>query len=230
MEEGLILAIANDYDLQQESQYNAARAALKGLAEAAGSEEANGFNPSGIPLAVDDHQPLEQEQSSSVTNSPGQAASHSLITDSSGTGVSALSADAVISVPNLTSFDNDSDESKILQLQTIFPDLKEYDVKYSLKKFKGDFQAALDDLLSIQYLQSTGKHLRGVDGFFQPDEVQSPTRSKRRGKKSQVKGASTPPSSASDAEPTGREQKRKHAKAVRLNSTADVALFQTKTT
>lgn len=65
----------------------------------------------------------------------------------------------------------------------MFDDLKEFDIHHSLKKANGDFQTALDDLLNIQYLQSTGQFTRGIDGFFQPDE----TAPRKRGKKKKGK-------------------------------------------
>lgn len=87
-------------------------------------------------------------------------------------------------MPRLTSFNQDSEESKLAQLHNIFTELKEYDIKYALKKASGDFQTALDDLLNIQYLQSTGQQAKGIDGFFQPDEeVGKKSRGKRKGKK-----------------------------------------------
>lgn len=88
-------------------------------------------------------------------------------------------------MPRLTTFNNESEEDKVLQLQCLFPELKEYDIKHSLKRANGDFQAALDDLLNIQYLQSTGQQLKGVEGFFQPDEeIGKKKRNKRKGKSS----------------------------------------------
>lgn len=91
-------------------------------------------------------------------------------TDVSSTGVTSSTTDSAYSMPVLTSFNDESEESKVFQLQSIFTELKEHDIKFSLKKVNGDFQAALDDLLSVHYLKSTGQQLKGVDGFFQPDE------------------------------------------------------------
>ncbi|GAO13369.1 hypothetical protein UVI_02013790 [Ustilaginoidea virens] len=65
----------------------------------------------------------------------------------------------------------------------MFAELKEYDVKYSLKKADGDLQTALDDLLNVQYLQATGQQVEGVDGFFIADSHTKPDKKKRKGKK-----------------------------------------------
>lgn len=71
----------------------------------------------------------------------------------------------------------------------MFADLKEIDVTTAIKKANGDFQAALDDLLHVQFLESTGQRQRGVDGFFQSDEDDAGNagKGKRKHKKRQKK-------------------------------------------
>lgn len=68
-------------------------------------------------------------------------------------------------------------------LQNMFAELKPYDIEYALKKADGDFQVALDDLLNIQYLQSTGQQMKGVDGFFVADSATKPNKRKTKKKK-----------------------------------------------
>lgn len=171
LDEALIVAIANDHNLQQTSEYEAANAILTGLAQEVTFEEATGFNPSGIPVSPEDVGALN-DQLSTTTTTISQHASQSCVTDSSGTDLSSSAADATSStIPRLTSFNNDTEESKVDQLKTMFAELKEYDIKYSLKKANGDFQVALDDLLNVQYLKSTGQEKKGVEGFFQPETV-----------------------------------------------------------
>ncbi|UNI18111.1 hypothetical protein JDV02_004401 [Purpureocillium takamizusanense] len=80
----------------------------------------------------------------------------------------------------------------------MFADLKPYDVEYSLKKANGDVQTALDDLLNIQYLTSTGQQMKGIDGFFTPeDATASKGKRKKKGKKAPNPGSdladTTPP-------------------------------------
>ncbi|KAF7547892.1 hypothetical protein G7Z17_g7414 [Cylindrodendrum hubeiense] len=165
LDEALIVAIASDHDLKQQSEYDAAQSILEGLAQDVTSEEATGFNPSGISGS-----PEETTDGLSTTEtSSSPRASRTRDTDTSNSDLASTSGSSY-SIPKLTTFNDDSEESKILQLQSMFTGLKEYDIKHSLKKAGGDFQTTLDDLLNIQYLKSTGQHQKGVDGFFQPDE------------------------------------------------------------
>ncbi|KND88678.1 hypothetical protein TOPH_06773 [Tolypocladium ophioglossoides CBS 100239] len=192
LDEALIVAIANDYNLEDPSAYDAAHATLQDLARSVPSEEATGFDPSGIPVLPEwetDELRDEPTTSTSISHQASQAQG----TDPSSTDTSSAAAEPHVTIPRLTSFDNDSKESKILLLQSMFSELKQYDVKYALQKANGDFQAALDDLLNIQYLQSTGQQMKGVDGFFKPDDA--PSAKNKRKKK--VKKALTPDSDPS---------------------------------
>ncbi|POR37354.1 Uncharacterized protein TPAR_02431 [Tolypocladium paradoxum] len=180
LDEALIVAIANDYNLQDPSAYDAAHATLQDLAQSVPSEEATGFNSSGIPV-LPEWESDEVRDEPTMSTSISHQASQIHGTDPSSTDTSSAAAEPHAAVPRLTTFDNDSKESKILLLQSMFSELKEYDVKYALKKANGDFQAALDDLLNIQYLQSTGQQKKGVDGFFKPDDAPS-SKSKRKKK------------------------------------------------
>ena len=185
LDEALIVAIAGDYDLTTASGYREAEATLKGLSQDVALEEATGFNPSGTPgLAAEPEDRTRDDLSTSAT-SASQHASQARRTDSSSTDLSSLPADSSDAIPKLTTFNGDSEETKFLNLRGMFGELKEYDIKHALKKAKGDFQTALDDLLNVQYLQSTGQQARGVDGFFQPDGET------RKGKRKHKKPAAT---------------------------------------
>lgn len=105
-------------------------------------------------------------------------------------------------MPTLTSFNGDSEETKFLNLRCMFGELKEYDVKHALRKANGDFQTALDDLLNVQYLQSTGQQTRGIDAFFRPEEAAP------KGKKNQKKKAAT--TQLADLDSTSKEVLRKN--------------------
>lgn len=85
--------------------------------------------------------------------------------------------------PRVTSFNNDTIADKSLQLHAMFPDIKEFDVKYALKKCNNDFQSALDHLLNMQYLEETGQQTRGIDGFAQLEEPRKQRKGKGKGRK-----------------------------------------------
>ncbi|PHH89018.1 hypothetical protein CDD83_6765 [Cordyceps sp. RAO-2017] len=179
LDEALIVAIANDYNLQEPSGYDAARATLQDLAQHVPSEEATGFNPSGIPLMLDEGSDEARDDS---------VASTSL----------SLSQNCT-ALPRLTSFDNDSEEAKTLLLRSMFAELGGYDVKHSLQKANGNFQAALDDLLNIHYLKSTGQQPKGIDGFFQTGHL-PPFQRKRKKKRNRGDGLSAQDPSLAHAE------------------------------
>ena len=186
-----MVAIASDYDLSDPSAYQTAEETLKGLSKNVAVEEATGFNPTGTS-GVHDDAPEDAraggEDASTSATSASQQASHAQRTETSSTDQSSLPADASESMPKLTSFNDESEEDKFLQLRGMFGELREFDITHALQQANGDFQTALDDLLNIQYLQSTGQQTRGIDGFFD-DEVGSAKA--KGGKKKGKKGASS---------------------------------------
>lgn len=185
LDEALIVAIAGDHDLRKASEYNAAKATLDGLSQHVPAEEASGFNPSGV-LEFGDNSSHSTRASFATATSAQESQSRLQATDSSST-VSHAPSDALNSnqaIPLLTVFNNDSEDGKIQELQIMFPELKRYDLSYALKKAEGIFQAALDDLLNVQYLQATGQQTKGVDGFFNEGQPTNAKGKRRKGKKS----------------------------------------------
>ncbi|KAM5350523.1 hypothetical protein ACJ41O_007028 [Fusarium nematophilum] len=208
LDEALIVAIASDHDLKQAAQYEAARTILEGLARDVTSEEATGFNPSGISGALED-----TNDGVSTTETGSQQASRARDTDTSASDLTTSTAGTAYSMPRLTSFNDDSEEAKVLLLQSMFTELKEFDIKHALKKANGDFQTALDDLLNIQYLKSTGQEQKGVDGFFQPDaDVGKKTKNKKKKKgrkalETEMSTSSSGTSSPDDLKEMERQEK-----------------------
>ena len=189
MDEALIVAIASDHDLKDTSQFEAAQTVLEGLAQDVTTEEASGFNPSGISSMPDD-----VNEDANTTETSSQQASTSDQTSTS--------TNTSYSIPRLTSFDDDSEEIKILLLQGMFSELKEYEIKQTLKRANGDVQTALDELLNVQYLKSTGQEKKGIDAFFDPegDATKKKKKNRKKGKKSP--GDATPSSSSGTASPS----------------------------
>ncbi|KAF5024806.1 hypothetical protein F66182_3122 [Fusarium sp. NRRL 66182] len=189
LDEALVVAIASDHDLKDSSQYESAQTVLEGLAQHVTSEEATGFNPSGVSNA-----PEDTDGDEGTAEASSQQASRTQDTDT--TSASDRTSGTAYSIPRLTTFDHDTEENKVLLLHSMFSELKSFDIKHSLGKANGDFQAALDELLNIQYLKSTGQEQKGVDGFFQPDEVVG-NKKRRKGKKGKKALGDKPPSSSS---------------------------------
>ncbi|KAG6028212.1 hypothetical protein E4U19_001616 [Claviceps sp. Clav32 group G5] len=189
LDEALIVAIAGDFELKDPSAYARARSTLEDLAQSVPSEEVSGFNPSGLMFDAEEgtgHQNAHLDRLDHVDTST-TCASHTTsqvyATDKSSTDASSHVPDSPRLALRLTSFNQDSEEDKVLVLQSMFAELKPYDVSYALKKADGDFQIALDDLLNIQYLQSTGQQLKGVDGFFVTESKAGKRKRKKKGDK-----------------------------------------------
>ncbi|RDA92408.1 hypothetical protein CP533_4696 [Ophiocordyceps camponoti-saundersi (nom. inval.)] len=200
LDEALIVAIAGDYDLNNPASFDAARSTLQRLAHNVPSEEATGFNPSGIPVSRDEARD-DAAVASTTSASLSRPTSETIATDlSSVTSSSAAVAEPLdLAQPRITSFDNDSDESKTRLLQSMFCEMREFDVQYSLKKANGDFQSALDDLLDMQYLQSTGQQVKGIDGFFDHEDDSSKNKRKKKRKKRGASTSASTPSSQNDS-------------------------------
>lgn len=174
--------------------YDAAFDTLRDLSQSVPSEEATGFNPGGIPVL--------DEESDETKDESGTSSREHVTEPSSTDASSSAAAEPQSDIPRLTSFDDESEESKILSLQSMFAELSAYDVSHSLNNAKGDFQAALDDLLNKQYLKSTGQELKGIDGFFQADDAPL-SKSRRRKKKKSQRNGTGPDTSPSQDESLG---------------------------
>ncbi|KAF9776924.1 hypothetical protein IL306_004828 [Fusarium sp. DS 682] len=203
LDEALVVAIASDHDLREPSQYKSAQTVLEGLAQHVTTEEATGFNPSGISNMPED---VNGDESTIETSSQQASRAHDTDTTSASDQTTST-ASTSYSIPRLTSFDDDSEENKVLLLQSMFSELKDFDIKHSLKKANGDVQTALDDLLNIQYLKSTGQEQKGIDGFFEPDEGvgKKKKRNKKKGKK--APGNETPLSGSGATSPSPDDMK-----------------------
>ncbi|RGP75631.1 hypothetical protein FLONG3_5608 [Fusarium longipes] len=197
LDEALVVAIASDHDLRDASQYESAQTVLEGLAQHVTTEEATGFNPSGISNTFDD---ANGEGSTAETNSQQASRAHDTDTTSASDQTS-TSANTTYSIPRLTSFDDESEENKVLLLQSMFSELKEFDIKHCLKKADGDVQTALDELLNIQYLKSTGQEKKGIEGFFESEDGTTKKKRKNRKKGKKALGDETPSSSSGTSSP-----------------------------
>ena len=186
-------------------------------------DEATGFNPSGLSDPRDEdpgREPAANDAASQSNTSISQPPSLAQITDSSSTDIS---SEGVYSVPKLTSFNAESEETKVLYLRGMFAELKEFDITYALKKAEGDFQGALDHLLNVQYLESTGQQAKGIEAFFNDaGETQPQKSSKKSRRKSKQKSKGNDLDFESLSKNPEKEIKRKDAIQRRTNILADV--------
>ncbi|KAK7931455.1 smr domain-containing protein [Apiospora marii] len=215
LDEPTILSICSDFHLNDPEQFQTAREILLSISRDVEAEEATGFNPSGIgadelvdinKLNLDDADETaaavnesDVKSSDGLTTTTDSSQAQSLFSASS-SKASTIDASETFRVGV---FDGLRDAEKEEQLLSMFTSLKPVDVRLALKKTKGDASLAIDHLLNIEWLEQTGQRVKGVDGFYTPDET-APQR-KRKGKKkkagvraSESKGSS--PSSPVDSE------------------------------
>jgi len=201
LDEALIIALVSDHDLQDPAQLEAARGTLQALAKDVPAEEATGFNPSGIADASSSADGTNEARDRGSTSH--DSSSHARDTDSCCTTITSPNPDASESVtPRIRAFEGTSDDVQIQQLQEMFADLKAHDVLLAFRKANGDFQAALESLLNIQYLESTGERQKGVDGFFRPDDAVGGKKKKRKGKRKDPSSTVDSSSSSTITSPT----------------------------
>lgn len=180
MDDTLVIAIIGDFDLSNHEHFTQARSILEGLAQNVTTEEASGFNA--VPIAEDDvkligpvndlasHDYLaEAGSSNATTNSPSLPVDFADLTDLTDFSESLEERFAALELPkdvNIATLDN---EGKVAELQTMFPGLVRLDLELTLRKCKGDFMQACEELLNMQFLEENGLRPKGIDGAFRPD-------------------------------------------------------------
>lgn len=211
------MTISLDYDLSNSQDFQLARQTLLALSENVPSEEASGFNSSGLGAqhdvdirdadAVAVHDELEQTRNIAVegdlrsndgltTTTESSIPQSILSTDSSKASTSEDAQDSFqLGLADL------SDDDKEVQLQHIFPELKRIDITLALQKFKGDTDRAVEQLLTTAHLDQTGQRKKGIDGFYVDDDHAQIRKKKGKKKRGQVRlNESTNPSSANSSD------------------------------
>jgi len=177
------------------------------LKASASEEESSGFDPSGAsgPEPIFDGQGSAQGEDESQSTSQGgsktQTDNTSLSQDPGTLEVGVLdlggaAKEEKTSKTFSSELDNLDQAGKERALISIFPALKPFDIKWTLKKCKGDAGLAIDELMTQAFLEESGSRHRGIDAFSENDPA---PRKKGKGKKK--KGAArnasdptTPPS------------------------------------
>ncbi|KAL1881307.1 hypothetical protein Daus18300_001160 [Diaporthe australafricana] len=164
LDESLIIAIVGDYDLAL--QFEEARAILQGLSQDAEAEEASRFVSNGVDGDVDDlaalDGPANTNSSHSISGSK-PCTDTSSRTDFSDTLSEQFESLELPSDVDVLALDEDG---KVAELKTMFPLLKDMDIKFYLRKVDGDFTKACEELLSTQFLEENGLRPKGIEGAF----------------------------------------------------------------
>lgn len=182
----LFSAILLDYDLSDFESCKALCAVLDELKGSALAEETASFDPSGSSrLQEDTHVPGDPIDLASSWH--GETGSSSGTTENTELTSTSRSLDGVRleEIPNVQVSKALSNEEKVLVLEEMFPEAKAFDVEWTFKKARYDFDKAVGELLNQAFLgesMNTGDPLvkRGIEGF---SESITGIRRKKKGKK-----------------------------------------------
>ncbi|OBT77443.1 hypothetical protein VF21_04228 [Pseudogymnoascus sp. 05NY08] len=222
LDESMFLAILSDYDLSLPKHLEDACRTLDMLAEDAYAEESTGFDPSGSSGATVG----EGGDTVAQDNSEG----HSTFAWSSTTDDTSFSQGFSTLGLEGSDLQNSQDKAaggegnsydaqfkgmdladKEAVLVETFPDLKPYDIKWTLKKCKSDTEKAMEELLNQVYLEENVGRRQGVEGFSESDLP--PVKKKGRNRKRrQEPSAQNYVSTTSDTRPEVAESKWERAR------------------
>ncbi|KAE9380274.1 hypothetical protein N431DRAFT_394961 [Stipitochalara longipes BDJ] len=200
LDSSAVLAILSDYNLANPSELDAARQLLSALSSEIATEEATDFDPSGASgtfLLTDDLGSSRDDESASAqshqawkSQTDGTSLSQELsaldlegleFSDNGG----AISREESPEKAFSSDLDSLDDQDKETALIAIFPSLKPFDVKWTLKKCKGDAGLAIDELMTQSFLEESGSRHRGIEAFYDdglPSRPRKVKGKKRRGR------------------------------------------------
>lgn len=166
LDQSLVIAIASDFDLTE--NYNQARNALLSLADTVVIEEATGFNPSGHAEDAADAVDAESVAHTTATDSSRPETSQSPMSSATRTERSGSEPDYI---PRYNPISDMPEEELASRLRIMFPDVKDFDIKFALRKAAGDFEKACDELELITFLEANDiERPKGIDGFLREDD------------------------------------------------------------
>ncbi|KAL5318819.1 hypothetical protein ACEPPN_013886 [Leptodophora sp. 'Broadleaf-Isolate-01'] len=203
-----LLPTISDFDITNPTELFALRQALDILRSSAFAEESTGFDPSGAsgPEPVHDDQRSAREEIESLSTS--QQGSKTETDDTSLSqephildleGLDLVGGEREESIGKTYSSELDSlnQVGKEEALISIFPALKPFDIRWTLKKCKGDAGLAIDELMTQAFLEDSGSRHRGINGFSEDDVTPHRRKGQRKKKNRAVRSAnnlSTAPS------------------------------------
>ncbi|KAJ4423860.1 hypothetical protein N0V82_001444 [Gnomoniopsis sp. IMI 355080] len=178
LDDTLIIAILSDFDLTQ--QFDEAHGILEGLAQDVTAEEASVLDAAGL-------EPTDETTNSSnavglsglewcdTTGNPHETTDSARILSDTSSNIDWAHCLAEqfegLDLPKDVNVAALDDDGKVAELKLMFAELNEVDLRLTLKKAKGDFTKACEELLNIQYLEENGLRPKGIDGAFRDDQM-----------------------------------------------------------
>lgn len=185
-------AILSDYNLSDPSEVDAARQLLSALSSETTIDEAAGFDPSGASGPHDLESSRADDESTSPRSQQGwksQTDDTSLSQEVSALGLEGLdisdnsaaksredSSEGLLD-SEIDTLDEEGKEGALLDM---FPTLKPFDIKWTLKKCKGHAASAIDELMTQSFLEDGGSRNRGIDAFSESQLPSRPRKSKNK--------------------------------------------------
>jgi hypothetical protein len=195
-----VLAILSDYDLSDPIQLRSARDTLEILKGTVPADEQTGFDPSGaggVDFSIDEQNASRGENESTSARSLPELGWRSQTDDSSlSQELSSLDLEGHFAESNNATSREESPEKpytseldvldnagKEKALVGIFPALKPFDIRWTLKKCKGDASLAIDELMAQSFLEESGSRHRGIEAFSESEIPSRPRKGKGKKKK-----------------------------------------------
>jgi hypothetical protein len=195
-----VLAILSDYDLSDPIQLRSARDTLEILKGTVTADEQTGFDPSGaggVDFSIDEQDASRGENESTSARSLPALGWRSQTDDSSlsqelssldleghfAESNNATSREESPEEPYTSELDVLDNEGKEKALVGIFLALKPFDIRWTLKKCKGDASLAIDELMTQSFLEESGSRHRGIEAFSESEVPSRPRKGKGKKKK-----------------------------------------------
>lgn len=218
LDTALLIAIISDYDLSSNDVIDELRTTLDILKENTVANDDSFFDPSGSSG-------IEVQKDGSTQGSPDRAQSwHGDVTSvSEETDLTDISQTLNINGVN-ENLDNEvqepeaarriqygeyqetlSCENKIAVLKEMFPTMKEFDINFTLKKFRNDWGNAVEELLNQVFFVEegvNGQHIvkKGIDGFSDTTNGTRGRKTKGKRRKANRRTSSTPAPLANESD------------------------------
>ncbi|KAL6714534.1 hypothetical protein ACLMJK_007959 [Lecanora helva] len=209
IDSSLFSAIISDYDLSNTASLNELRATLDILKNSALEEENTTFDPSGSSgIAYEGSSSDSSERARSWHGDDTSTATEE--TQLTGLSQGLANIDLVSNSRFETadpereqykvSFEELPSEDKIRLLKEMFPNAKDFDISYTLKKARWSFGKTVEELLNQAFLDSDdfdgdGCHRKkGVEAFTEPTINKRARRGRKKQKQLQRRTSSTPAS------------------------------------
>ncbi|KAI1004823.1 hypothetical protein K3495_g3397 [Podosphaera aphanis] len=197
LESTTVLAVVSDYDLTDPAQLEAARNTLDFVKESVSCHN-KGSDHCSLKLArslTDEHRNNTRDNLSARSgrrrSTDDDCPFPSTEPNNVDPAISDFSLDDVtmqdksLSEGDANAYDGLDEEAKVRLLIEMFPALKSYDIIHAINKCDGNVSLAIDELITLSFLEESGDRYRSIDGFA--GRANSPRQKRKKGKRINAK-------------------------------------------